>query len=127
MTQLFQAPHSTESRSRFALATTVLCVAIIAVAAVFTRKTGACGTGHYVFFQLLGGMLVSVVEEVWQSQYDRLIANALAYVLNVGVFVLLIRAWYRKASSGRYIIGAIGLTAVYLISYFYLLPTVDCP
>jgi hypothetical protein len=48
-------------------------------------------------------------------------------VLNVGLFSLLIRMWYRRASDGRYILGAIALTAVYLFSYFFLLPTVDCP
>jgi len=127
MTQLFEDPPAAESRSRVAVVVTAGCIASVAVAALFARKTGACGTGHYVLFQLLGGMLVSLVEEIWQSRHDRAIADVLAYVLNVGVFLLLIGTWYRKASPGRYLIGATALTAIYLLSYFFLLPTVDCP
>ena len=127
MTQIFQSPPAPPERSRTDVGITAVCIATVAVAALFSRKTGACGTGHYVFFKLLGGMLVSLVEEVWQSRYDRIIADVAAYLLNVAVFCALVRVWYRKASQGRYIWGALALTGFYLLSYFFLLPTVDCP
>jgi len=105
----------------------MVCIAIVAVAVMFHRRTGACGTSHYLIFQLLGGMLVSIVEDFWRSRYDALAGQVLAYLLNVGLFVLLIRLWHRKASERRYLLGLIALTAAYLCSYFFLLPTVDCP
>jgi hypothetical protein len=77
---------------------------------------------------MLSAMAVTTVQElVGQSRYDALAADVLAYLLNVGFFGALIRVWYRRASEERYVIGALGITAAYLISYFLLLPTVNCP
>ena len=120
------APPRTE-RSSTDVAVTVLCIASVAVGAVFHRKAGTCGTGHYLAFQMVGAILISLVEELVQTRYDALLASIVAYILNVAAFSLLIRAWYRRASRERYVIGALALTGFYLLSYFFLLPTVDCP
>jgi hypothetical protein len=126
MTSIFHPPPPVE-RSLADIAVTSVCVATVAVGALFSRKTGACGTSHYLAFQMLAGMVMSIVEEVWVSRYTSSLVSLIAYVLNVAVFSLIVRAWYRRASQDRYVLGALALTVAYLISYFYLLPTVDCP
>jgi hypothetical protein len=129
MTQMIPDPPLSAEPSRMKRGVTALCLAAVAIAALFSRKTGACGTAHYLFFQLLGGSIVSTIEDVSQRPlpYDRLIASVLIYGLNVAAFCGLLRLWYRKTSESRYVWGALALTSVYLVSYFYLLPTVDCP
>ncbi len=94
---------------------------------MFHRRTGACGTAHYLVFQLLGGTVVSILEMVWVSRYDRIIANALTVFLNAGVYTLLVVFWYRRGPERWHVVGLLGLTVVYLVSYFFLFPTVDCP
>src|SRR4051812_42329229 len=91
--------------SRVEVWVVALCAAAVTVASFFQRRTGACGTAHYVFFQLLGGAIVSTVEEFWQSRYDDLIARSLAVALNVGAFLLLGRVWYVKAPRQWFVVG----------------------
>jgi hypothetical protein len=105
----------------------MLCGAAVTGASFFSRRTGACGTAHYVFFQLLGGAIVSTVEELWQSRYDELIARSLAVAFNVGVFLLLGRGWYLRAPRRWFVAGLIAGTALYIASYFFFFPTRDCP
>jgi hypothetical protein len=104
-----------------------LCIVIVAAASLFSRSTGACGTAHYVFFQLLGGAIVSMAEEIWASRYDELIARGLAVTLNVALYVLLIRAWYLKGPRRWYLPGLLLWTSLYVVSYFFFFPTRDCP
>src|SRR4051812_6224637 len=127
MTSIFH-PQVRVERSFADVAVAILCVVAVGIAALFHRKTGACGTAHYLFFQLLGGMVVSIMEELAvATRFDTFLASVLAYVLNVGLFSVLVRAWYRRAPKDRYVIGALGITIAYLASYFFLLPTMDCP
>ena len=114
-------------RSRVDIWTLVLCATAVTTASFFSRRTGACGTAHYVFFQLLGGAIVSTVEELWQSRYDELIARGLAVVFNVGAFLLLSRVWYRRAPHRWFVVGLVAITALYVTSYFFFFPTRDCP
>ncbi|HYR78658.1 MAG TPA: hypothetical protein VEO55_01555 [Candidatus Dormibacteraeota bacterium] len=128
MTQLFQPSPPRPERTPADLGITVLCVAVVAVAVVFSRKSGACGTSHYLAFQMLGAILVSFSQELLgQTRYDAVVASALAYLLNIATFSALIRLWYVKASQERYLWGALALTGLYLLSHFFLLPTAGCP
>jgi hypothetical protein len=102
-------------------------MAVVAVASFFTRKTGACGTAHYVFFQLLGGAVVETLEDLWVTKYDDLAARSLAVLLNVGVFAAFVRVWFVNAPRKWFVVGLLALTALYLTSYFFLFPTRDCP
>jgi hypothetical protein len=123
-------PPPAAKRSRVGLGVTVLCIAGVAVAVLFSPRSGACGTtAHYLFFQLLGGSIISTIEDVSQRlvPYGGFIANVLIYGLNVAAFCALLRLWYRKASERRYVWGALALTALYLLSYFILLRTGPCP
>ena len=105
----------------------VLCIGVVTVASFFSRKTGVCGTAHYLFFRLLGGVVVEAVTAVWQTQYERAIEQAAAIALNVGAFSLLMRLWHRKAPREWFVVGLIAWTALYVTSYFFFFPTRDCP
>jgi len=128
MTESSNLPR-TEDRPRSHRIVAGLCIAGVAIAALFSRKTGACGTAHYLFFQLLGGSVVSTIEDVSQRAipYDRLIANVLIWGFNVAAFSALLRLWYRKSSTRWFVFGALALTGLYLASYFFFFPTRDCP
>ena len=105
----------------------VVCIAVITVAMFFHRRTGACGTAHYMFFQLLGGMFIEIITSIATLEYERTVEQAAAALFNATVFCLLLRYWYSKAPSRWYALGLLSLTALYLLSYFYFFPTADCP
>ena len=113
--------------NRLLAATIAVCVCAVAAASLINPRTGACGTMHYMFFQLLSGLIVSAKEEVWASPYDRAILNALAVILNVVVFGVIVRYWLGKADKRWRISGVAALAIVYIASYLFLLPTTACP
>src|SRR5438552_4119550 len=115
-----------EQRGQWQVVFVMLCFAVIAIASLFNRRTGACGTAHYLFFQLLGGTLVNTFTESWHLRYERAIEHAAAVLLNVGVFAALIRVWFVNAPRKWFVVGLLALTAIYLASYFFLFPTRDC-
>jgi hypothetical protein len=104
-----------------------VCVAAVLVASFFSRRAGACGTAHYLFFRLMGGLVAELIVDFSGVELGTLIEKPLAILFNVGVFVLLIRFWKRRAPARWHLIGLVALTVLYLASYFYFFPTRDCP
>jgi len=126
MTSIFHSPEPPR-RSRRDFGIAAVCVATIAVGALVSRWAITCGVSHGFFFQALGMIVMGVSQAlIGETRYDVLLVNAIAYALDVGVFFMLVRAWYRRASADRYLIGVLGITAVYLVSYAVRLPGV-CP
>jgi hypothetical protein len=90
-------------------------------------RTIACGLYHTFTFYALGGIIMGISQSLFgETPYDGLAVKAIAFALDVGVFFFLVRLWYRRASEERYLVGLLGMTAAYLISYFIGLPG-DCP
>src|SRR5438093_2119822 len=119
--------RETSHRAAVQSGVVALCIATVSVASFFSRKTGACGTAHFVFFQLLGGVVVEAITSIWSTQYERAIEHGAAIVLNVVAFWALIRVWRRSGSQKWFVFGVVVMTALYLGSYFFFFPTRDCP
>ena len=115
------------SRTRFEFWFAIACVLIVFVSSFTSRRTGACGTTHYATLQIVAGTIVSLMESVLVTRYDRLIADGLAIALNVVAFGLVLALWYRNAENKWYIAGCVVGTCVYLLLYFFLYPTTACP
>jgi hypothetical protein len=105
----------------------IVCVIAVAVASLFSRKTGACGTAHYLFFRLSGALVANAITELWDTPYAAAIERGAGIVLNVAAFCLIVRLWYRKAPDKWYGTGVIVWTVLYITSYFFFFPTLDCP
>ena len=112
---------------RVLIATITVCAGAVAATSLMRPRVGACGTMHYMLFQMLSGFVVSVMEEFWASRYDRTIMNTLAVILNVAGFGLIVRYWLVKSKERWRTVGVVGLAIVYVASYFYGLPTTACP
>jgi hypothetical protein len=105
----------------------VICIAAVSVAALFSRRTGACGTAHYLFFRLFGALIANAITTIWDTHYGTAIEQAAGFVLNVAAFSAIARLWYIKAPEHWYRVGLIVWTVFYLGSYFFFFPTRDCP
>ena len=103
------------------------CVAVVFLASLFDPNAGAPATAHWMFVRLMGGMVAEIITDVSGVELGPLIDRPVAILFNVGAFVLLTRLWKRNAPERWYVAGLLSITALYLASYFFLLPTRDSP
>lgn len=105
----------------------LLCSVLVIGALFITPKIGRCGTLHFFFFQVLGGVTVTVALSTIRAIQNQTAISATAVALNAATFLIPASLLYLKAPRNWYVAGLLLWTVAYLLSYFLLIPVPDCP
>jgi len=112
-------------RPRWHWALLLVCMVAVAWVSFLTPRIGKCGSALYFLTRALAGL--ALLASGISSIQTQAIGLGVAALLNAVVFVAPALVWYRKAPRNWYVAGVLTWTGLYLLSYFFLLPTPDCP
>jgi len=114
-----------DRRPRLHSALFIVCVTAVAWASFLTPRVGKCGSALYFLTRVVAGL--TLLASGIASIQTQAIGLGVAAFLSVVVFGVPALVWYRKAPRSWYVAGVLTWTGLYLVSYFFLLPTSDCP